>query len=169
MAFSCRTSTSTLKLMFRSGRVCEPTHRAWSNSRRAALIVRFLHNNAGVTAVESATVIPLVILILLGTVEFGRTLKAWNEVGHALGKAVRVVNIKSGTSTADVEELIGAYLAEINTETLSVNATMLTLSGKEYMNISVKFPFNIMIPFWGVPTLSLEVETRAPIIVSPLK
>ena len=55
----------------------------------------FLRDQRGVTAIEFAITLPLLILIVLGTLEFGRALKARNEMSHALSKAARVINLDS--------------------------------------------------------------------------
>ena len=71
----------------------------------------------GVTAVEFAMVLPVFLTVVLGTVELGRAFQAWNEASHALGRAIRVVNLDANKSPVELATLLEAYLAGINTKT----------------------------------------------------
>ena len=131
-------------------------------------ILAFFRNESGSAAVESSIVLTLLVTILFGAVESGRTFEAWNETGHALGRAVRVVNIDNTKTADEIATLIKTYLENTSTGEVTVLAEKQTISGTEFMNIEVEFPFDINIPFYGSPTLTLSVDTLAP-IMSPLK
>jgi len=124
----------------------------------------FLRDQRGVSAIEFAITLPLLLLIVLGTMEFGRALKARNEMSQALSKVVRVLNLDSEQTTASISELLGTYLADYSSEDLDVDVLSSTISGTDYMNISVGFPFHTMIPFSSVSTVTLNVDTLAPVI-----
>ena len=128
----------------------------------------FLRNRKGVTAIEFAIVFPILILTVMGTLEFGRALKVRNEMSHALSRAVRVINLDAEQTTGAIKELLASYLADYGSEDLAVNVSSTTLSGIDYMNISVSFPFHATIPFSSASLLNLQVETLAPVI-SPTK
>jgi Flp pilus assembly pilin Flp len=128
----------------------------------------FLRDQRGVSAIEFAITLPLLLLIILGTLEFGRALKARNEMSQALSKVVRVLNLDSEQTTDAISKLLGTYLADYGSEDLDVDVLSTTISGTDYMNISVGFPFHTMIPFSSVSTVTLGVDTLAPVI-SPMR
>lgn len=134
--------------------------------RKAAGRIRFslLRNQRGATAIEFALTFPLLILIILGTLEFGRALKTRNEMSHALSKAVRVINLDSEQTTETIAKILGTYLADYGSEVLDVNVLSTTISGTDYMRISVSFPFHMIIPFSSVSTVTLDIDTLAPVI-----
>jgi len=138
--------------------------RQWIRAVAARLRFSFLRDQRGVTAIEFAITLPLLILIVLGTLEFGRALKVRNEMSHALSKAVRVINLDSKQTTQAISEFLGAYLADYGSEDLAVDVSSTTISGTDYMRISVGFSFHMIIPFSNVSTVMLDVDTLAPVI-----
>lgn len=124
----------------------------------------FLKDLKGVTAVESAFLMPLLLTILLGSVEMGRTFQAWNQGQHALAQAVRVLNIDQTTTASEIQTLMLNYLDDVTTDNLTVNTEVVEISGTEFMKISASFPMNLIIPFWGKSSIDTSVETMAPIV-----
>jgi len=138
--------------------------RLWIRAAADRLGFSFLRDQRGVTAIEFAITLPLLLLIVLGTLEFGRALKARNEMSHALSRVVRVINLDSNKTTEDIAEILGTYLADYGSEDLDVNVLSTAISGTDYMRISVGFPFHTIIPFSSVSTVTLDVDTLAPVI-----
>ncbi|NRG18474.1 pilus assembly protein [Rhizobiales bacterium] len=124
----------------------------------------FLRDRRGVAAVEMAFVLPLFLMVVLGTIEFGRALSAWNQASHALGRVVRIVNLDATTSTSEIASAMRSYLPSAYGDGLSVTATKKTISGGEYIEISASFPYEIRVPFTSLSTLTLSVDTLAPLI-----
>ena len=138
--------------------------RQWIRKAAGRHRFSFLRDQRGVSAIEFAITLPLLLLIVLGTLEFGRALKARNEMSHALSKAVRVINLDSEQTTQAISDILGTYLADYGSEDLDVNVLSTTISGTDYMNISVGFPFHTIIPYSSVSTVMLKVDTLAPVI-----
>ena len=119
---------------------------------------------SGVTSVEFAFVIGLIVMIVIGTIEFGRALAAQNEMSYALGRVVRVTTLDSSTTTEQVVALLEDQLDSYDERELEVAIT--EVSGTSFMEIAVEFPFTISIPLMPVSEVMLRVATRAP-MVSP--
>jgi Flp pilus assembly protein TadG len=140
--------------------------------KRLARIVRtpsrsgLIRDLRGVSVVEFALVLPVFMMIILGIVEMGRALKTWNEVNHALTRAVRLVNLDSKTTPAEIATAMHSYLSDIKTSELSVVATPTTITGTDYIKISVGFPFQVSLPFTDIASLNISVDTIAPILSS---
>jgi Flp pilus assembly protein TadG len=136
-----------------------------SGSRPAAGHWRALAaDDRGISSVEIALVIGLLVMIVTATLDFGRALAARNEMSHALGRAARVVNLNPETTPSQVEALLEDYLQEYDTADLDVQIS--EVSGTSYMEITVTFPFHTALPLGRRSELLLTVSTLAP-MVSP--
>ena len=125
---------------------------------------KFACDRRGVTAVEFAIVLPFFLMAILGTIEFGRTLAAWNDASRALSRAVRVINIDSSKTTDQVSALLKKYLVDAGAKDVSVSVTSTTISGTDYMKITASFPFNLTIPFATKSDFNIGVDTLAPVL-----
>ncbi len=146
----------------RPSNVCQRTRKA--TGRIGSSILR---DQRGVAAVELAIVLPLFLMVVLGTLELGRALESRNDMSHALSRAVRVLNLDSEKTPSAIAALLSTYV-DHNAGALSVSVSSATISEIDYMTISVNFPFQVRIPFSSFSTITLGVETVAPVI-SPTK
>ena len=116
-----------------------------SFSRRAAA-------ERGVALVETALTLPLVLLITIGAVEFGRAYQTWQVLTNAAREGARVA-VLPNVEDDDVETRVRAYLAAgqlgaaaeatvtITRDTpLSIGASMATAS-----NVVVDYPFTFIV------------------------
>lgn len=120
----------------------------------------------GAVSIEFGLVIGLLIMIIVATVEFGRALAARSEMSHALGRVTRVVNLNSTTTTGAVVGMLEEYLDGYDERELDVDITQ--VSGTNFMEVSVEFPFMLSIPLMQDTEVMLRVATRAP-MVSPIQ
>jgi Flp pilus assembly pilin Flp len=123
-----------------------------------------VRDRSGVASIEFALVIGLIIMGIVATVQFGRALAAQNEMSHALGRVVRVVNLHSTTTPEAITALLEQYLDSHDDRELDVGIT--EIAGTNFMEISVEFPFTVSIPLMEDTDVTLRVATRAP-MVSP--
>jgi Flp pilus assembly pilin Flp len=142
--------------------------RKWIRAAAGRHRFSFLRDKRGATAIEFAITLPLLLLIVMGTLEFGRALKARNEMSQALSRAARVINLDSEQTTEDIAATMRTYLSDYGSGDLDVGVLSTAISGTDYMNISVGFPFHTVIPFSSVSTVTLNVDTLVPVI-SPTK
>jgi Flp pilus assembly protein TadG len=131
---------------------------------RPNAICALARDRSGVAAIEFALVIGLIIMGIVATVQFGRALAAHNEVSHALGRVVRVVNLNAATKPEVITDLLEQYLDSHDGRELVVGVT--DIAGTNFMEISVEFPFTVSIPLMEDTVVTLRVATRAP-MVSP--
>ena len=74
----------------------------------------------GVSSLEFAVVIGLLAMIVLASLDFGRTLAARNEMSHALSRATRAVNLNPETTPDEVEDFLENALARYDGANLDV-------------------------------------------------
>lgn len=144
---------------------------ASTNSRARRSLARrltslFLRDSRGVSAIEFAFVFPLLIIVVGASIEYGRALQARNEMSHALSKVVRVLNIDPKKSSSQIASLLASDLSTYGPDDLQVAVANAEISGSPYMKISVKFPFDLLVPFGELSTVTLGVDTVAPLIAA---
>ena len=137
--------------------------RSADTNRLARVIRRFVADERGVSAIEFAVAIALLAMVILASLDFGRTLAARNEMSHALSRATRAVNLNPETTPEEVQEFLEDALAEYHGTDLDVQID--EIDGTSYMRVSVSFPFHSSMPFREAET-TLTVSTLAP-MVSP--
>jgi Flp pilus assembly protein TadG len=123
---------------------------------------RLRDDERGISAIEMALVVGLLVMIVLATLDFGRALAARNEMSHALGRATRVVNLNPATTPEEV----AAYLEDDldGYQTAELDVAVEEVSGTTYMRISVSFPFHSMMPVGRTSDIVLNVSTLAPMV-----
>ncbi len=73
------------------------------------LKINIKNNKKAQAIVEFALVLPVLIAVMMGIIEFGLLLKNYLGVNHALNKAAKVASLSRGTSSADIK-VIRAFL-----------------------------------------------------------
>ncbi len=134
--------------------------RGWRRLSRSG----FLRNSDGIAAIEFGMLFPLFCMVVIGAIEFGRAFEARNHMSHALSRAVRVVNIDAAQTTSEIAALMAEYLDDFDEDDLTITTSSATISGVDYMDISVSFPFQVIVPFTDVTEVTLSVDTRAPLM-----
>jgi Flp pilus assembly protein TadG len=81
--------------------------------------------------VEFALIFPVLVLLIMGIVDFGRAIYAFNSVSNAAREGARVGIVNQGTGAG------GAYLAAIEAAS---QATALGLSATDANEVLVTFP-----------------------------
>jgi Flp pilus assembly protein TadG len=141
----------------------KPVSKSADRHRLPRIVRRVVADKRGVSAIEFAIAIGFLAMIILSSLDFGRTLAARNEMSHALSRATRAVNLNPNTTPEEVQEFLEGALARYEGTDLDVQID--EIDGTSYMRISVSFPFNSSMPFREAET-TLTVSTQAP-MVSP--
>lgn len=75
----------------------------------------------GAAAVEFALVLPILMLIVFGVIDFGFALNRYSAVSNAAREGVRAASL--GAPAADIEKTVKLYLSDINGSTVNVTVT----------------------------------------------
>lgn len=119
----------------------------------------FFHREEGTTAIEFAVVAMPVILLLVGTLEFGRVLFIQNEMARAADRGVRTLLVTADTPLAEIETQIR------NTFSLTPPAGLaVTLSsdGSGLRTLRVTYPVGLLVPTLVDSEITLTTERRVP-------
>ena len=96
----------------------------------------------GAVAVEMAVLLPLLLLILIGTMEFGRVFNVQNSLTQAAREGARHAAINYNKSTLDVEGTAIAAAPSLNGLAMTVtdNASACTSGADVEVTTSVNLP-----------------------------
>ena len=130
--------------------------------------MRYLHNKRGVAAVEFAICLPILIVLVFGSIEFGLMFYNKQVITNASREGVRA-GIVTGTGTADIIQIVENYcdnnLINLNGAN-ELQAGSVTVSGPDVNNdltVSVSYNYNFL--FGGIlgfdqTTLSAQTIMR---------
>jgi len=106
----------------------------------------------GASMVEAAIVLPILVLLIFGVVEFGLAFNAKVTLTHAAREGVReyALNNDLGAATDKVK-----FAADgLDPALLGVSATA-CVDGDQ-TELTVQYPYSYDIPFWGSSTFTME-------------
>ena len=105
----------------------------------------------GTTIVEFAFVLVLLILLVFGTIEFGRAYNTKISLTHAAREGVRVY-VVSGDSGAAIDATKAAATS-LAPALMSVSTT--ACNPGDPTEVAVTYPFTLEIPFFGSSTFDI--------------
>lgn len=120
-----------------------------------------IKNRKGQAVVEFAMILPILLLILLGIIEFGRFYNAWLMVTNASREGARMASL--GGSTLQVEERIDNVMASFETNRITVNIDPSgSRSRGDMVTVTVVYDIDPLTPMFGAitgGTLHLNADT----------
>lgn len=129
-------------------------------------ILRFLSRlgrcESGAAAVEFALIALALILVAIGTIEFGRGLQLRNELSYAADYGARKVLLNPTVSATVLEDVLRSALIQAQPDLLTVALGTEMADGREYRTISISYPLTLTIPGVTGETLTLSVSRRVP-------
>jgi Flp pilus assembly protein TadG len=114
----------------------------------------------GTAAVEFAAVLPLFVLLMMGTIEFGRMVMVQQILTNAAREGARTA-ILGGSSVSAAEQRVQDYLtgAGLPTASVSVTPDPATAQAGEAITVSVQLSFESV--SWLSEPMFLAGETMA--------
>ena len=106
----------------------------------------------GAALVEFALVLPLLILLVFGTIEFSRGYHARSSLGHAARESVRVVALGSGDPVATAQ----AAAPNLNGALIGVNVAPDPCIAGDPVTVTLTYDHTYSIPLFGTGTWSLK-------------
>jgi len=101
----------------------------------------------GSAAVEFALVLPLLLLLVVGMLDFGITYNHWISLTNLAHEGARLAAVGPATS-GDVKTMAAAYGLDSSKVTASVASASGGSLGK-YWTVTVQYPYQLTIPWWG--------------------
>jgi Flp pilus assembly protein TadG len=109
-------------------------------------------SQSGQSLIETALTLPLILLIAVGILEFGRAFQTWEVVTNAAREGARV-SILPNSTTADVQARVQTYLQggaldnyQNATVTVNQNSTLAIGAGTASSSVvTVNYPFSFIV------------------------
>ena len=128
-----------------------------------ALTARSLRRcEKGAAAIEFAFVSMAVIMLGLGTLEFGRALHLHNELSFAVDVGVREVLRDDAISNTALEAKVRAAFDAPYPDLLGVAVGTETVDGVQFRTLDLTYPVTLLVPVIS-NDIVLNVARRAPI------
>ncbi len=128
-------------------------------------IVKLSRFQRGLSMVETALVIPMVLALVFGVFEFGRMIWLTEGANYAVNKAARYAATRGrfSTSPATNEQITSIVQSIPGLETASVTATGVGGNSGTEANISVSVTYTPIVPI--VPGNSVRTFTARSVVV----
>ena len=124
----------------------------------------FRFSEAGSTAVEFAIISLVLILVALGTVEFGRGLNIRNQLSQAADYGARQILTNSQISDTTLETTVRSAFNAGAGNALTVTIGTEAVNGVQFRTITLSYPFTPLIPGLSSGTINLNLARRTPVI-----
>lgn len=126
---------------------------AWTMRRR-----RTIGDDDGANAVEFALVLPVLVLLLIGIMQFGQAFSAYLAVTHAAREGARLASVDKFDSGVVATRAVPLTIAG---GLVVSGPTVYADDGfGESVEVAVSYPFTLDVPLWGRMTLPLRSSAR---------
>jgi len=119
-------------------------------------------NESGAAAIEFAIVGFVMILVMLGIIEFGRGLLVHNEIAYLADVGSRKVLIDPSIADDVLQEEMREEFSK-DREALRIAISTETVEDMTYRVIVVAYPMSLLVPGLSNRTLSLNATRRVPV------
>ncbi|MDH3426072.1 MAG: pilus assembly protein [Acidimicrobiia bacterium] len=109
-------------------------------------------NDRGAAAVEFALILPILVMLVFGTVEFGRAYNANVTLTHAAREGVRILAITQDAAQASTAAVAAA--TSLDPAQIAVSTT--ACDPGQPTQVSLTYPFTYDIPLLGTNTIMLN-------------
>jgi hypothetical protein len=123
-------------------------------------------NESGQSMVETALLLPVLLLLLVGILDFGRVLYSYAHLHMAAQESVRVGSL--GRSDSEIIDFARNYvhLGDSNKLNIEISPQDMARDSGEYMNVKLKYPFQLYTPLLSkIFPSPLVIETESTIRV----
>lgn len=122
-----------------------------------------LSNEAGATAIEFAIMAPVMLALMIGFLDISFSFYVRNSFNHAVNAAGREVYVDPDRSDSDIIADVNARLTRFSSP-ITTSVTTQTAGALEYKVINVRMAYRYKSPFLNQITVTLEGESRAPVL-----
>jgi Flp pilus assembly protein TadG len=101
----------------------------------------------GAAAVEMALVLPILLLLVVGMLDFGITYNHWISLTNVAHEGARLAAV-GPASPADVKALAATYGLDASKVSATIASSSSGSMGKGW-TVTVTYPYDLTIPWWG--------------------
>ena len=108
----------------------------------------------GVVSLELVLVLPVLLLLIFGMVQFGRAYNAKVELTSAVRDGVRVLALGTGDAAATTKNAAPG----LDPDTITVTTSTDPCTHGDEAWVEASYDFDLTIPFWGAETITLGAK-----------
>jgi Flp pilus assembly protein TadG len=123
----------------------------------------WLRDRSGAAAVETAFVLPVATLFLMGIFWLGWGVYCGGDVRHAIERASRLYLITPTTTDTQFRSAVASNLLTVPINNVTITITKPTVSGATMAQIAWTYRYTINIPLASPITLNFDSQILAPI------
>ena len=127
--------------------------------RKLLRIKLFSKNNDGATIIEAAMVIPVVVMILIGTMQVSLAFYDISMTKYSLSTSVREILLLQDPTNFEITQIVNSNIYNSNNATITVATAFVTKYGSDYTNITANVSYPLVIPFVGNLTIDKQLES----------
>ncbi len=127
-------------------------------------IRKFFENKNGATAIEAAIVIPVLLTILIGTMQVAIAFYDIAMTKNSLDTSVREILLRLEPSNSDISQIVNNNIYQSDNSTITVSTSFETKYGSDYTNITANISYPLIIPF--VSNLTLDKQLESEIVIN---
>lgn len=122
-----------------------------------------LKNSRGQSTVELALVLPILILILVGIIEFGLIFKTTIQLNYGANELSRAISLDA--TAADVATLSTAVFTDLDASRLTVTVTPDPAVKGQAITVQVRYSYQLITPIMGTIIGNNVVLTGTSVII----
>lgn len=126
---------------------------------------KFIRSQRAAAMVEFAIVLPVLLLLVFGIIDFGRALYTLNNLTSAVREGARLGSVQSTPNTAAIQQRVSDYLTPFGWSSVpSATVTEVpSATNPEYITVEIRnFPFEPITPIAGMIGLgSIPISASA--------
>lgn len=129
--------------------------------RMSVRLRQLTKDNRGASAVEFALVLPLLVLLVFGIIEFGRIYNTYLAVTHAAREGARIASVRNGTGATDDEikdQVVARSALDITPGNIALIPGPNFDTPGQAITVEVHYPVTLSIPLLGANAFELKSE-----------
>jgi Flp pilus assembly protein TadG len=131
--------------------------------RRPRKLASWIADRSGATAVESAIVLPVAILFILGIFQVGWGFYCGYDVRQAIERGSRIY-LSTPTATSDqLQTAVSSHLTTVKMSAVTLTTSSQTTSGVSLQKVAWTYQYPIKLPFMSNLTLDFDSQIVVPI------
>ena len=109
-------------------------------------------NDDGVVSIELALVLPILLLLVFGIIQFGRAYNAKIELSSAVREGARAFAL----GTDDPETVTKGAAPGLDPDLIDVETSASPCTSGETASVTATYPFDLNVPFWGNHAITIS-------------
>ena len=109
-------------------------------------------NDDGVVSIELALILPLLLLLIFGIIQFGRAYNAKIELSSAVREGARAFAL----GTDDPEAVTKDAAPGLDADLIEVETSTSPCTSGEEASVTASYPFDLNVPFWGDHAITIS-------------